>query len=90
MHKEKSQQTKPGGGLSLSPEASKHLHGEIDAAREAGMDLGDWRIKQRMEKLGLDWTRENFIKAKWYGELPTDEDGEPFVPEDEIPEELRE
>ncbi|MGO4837209.1 hypothetical protein AB4144_33675 [Rhizobiaceae sp. 2RAB30] len=41
----KSQQTTPGGALSMSPEASARLRGEIDAAREAGMDVGDWRIK---------------------------------------------
>ena len=66
------------------------LRGEIDAAREAGMDLEDWRIKQRLEQRGLAWNRENYIRARWRGELPLDEADEPYVPEDEIPEDLQE
>lgn len=76
------QQKKP-GALSMSPEALERLRGEIDASREAGMDIGDWRIKQRLEKQGKAWNRENYIHAKWLGELPEEWD------ESEIPEDLQ-
>jgi hypothetical protein len=83
MGQEKLQQMKPGGALSLPPEASDRLRGELDAAREAGMDIGDWRIKQRLEADGKPWTRENYIYRRWFGELPEEWD------ESEIPEDLQ-
>ncbi|RVD67314.1 MAG: hypothetical protein E5V62_03250 [Mesorhizobium sp.] len=79
----KSPEQKPGGVPSLTPEALRRLRGELDAAREAGMDVGDWRLKQQMEAAGLAWTSENFIDWKWRGELPDEWD------EGEIPEDLQ-
>lgn len=75
-------------------EVSKSQHGDLrkdlDAAEAAGLDIADYWVKQSMERAGTPWTRENFIEAKWRGELPTDADtGLPYVPEDEIPADLR-
>jgi hypothetical protein len=67
----------------MSPEALSRLRGEIDAAREAGMDVMDYKLKQRMEKRGVEWSRANYIEARWSGELPEEWD------ESELPEDLR-
>ena len=80
---------KPGGALSTSPEASERLRGNFKAAAEAGLDVGDFWIKKQLEAKGLAWTRENFIKQKWRGDLSIDVDDEPFKPEYEIPENLQ-
>jgi hypothetical protein len=76
-------QKKPGSALSMSPEALERQRGEIDAAREAGMDYMDWKLKQRMDAAGVAWTRDNYIAWHWGGELPEEWD------EDEIPEDLQ-
>lgn len=67
----------------MSQAASERLRGDIDAAREAGMDVVDYQLKQRMEKRGTPWTRENYIRARWLGELPEEWD------ESELPEDLQ-
>jgi hypothetical protein len=83
MDEAKSLQKKPGGALSPGQAASSRLRGDIDAANAAGMDLGDWRIKQQLEARGLSWTRDNYIEQKWLGELPEEWD------EGELPEDLQ-
>lgn len=83
MAEAKSQQTKPGGALSMSPEAIGRQRGEMEQARAEGMDYMDWLLKQRMAARGVAWTRENYIDEKWRGELPE------YWDEDEIPEDLQ-
>ena len=83
MAAEKSPQTKPGKGLFARPADSFRLLGDIDAAREAGLEVINYQLKQQMQARGLEWTRENFINYHWRGELPD------WWDENEIPEALR-
>ena len=64
------QQTKPGKGLFARPADLSRLRADIDAAREAGMDVIDYQIKQQILAHGRDSTRENFIRYRWLDELP--------------------
>lgn len=86
---------KLGERLRRQREASRSQHGDelrkdLDAARAAGLDVGDYWVRQRLEAKGLPWTRENFVQEKWCGELPVDEfTGQPYVPDDELPDDLR-
>ncbi|RWK11861.1 hypothetical protein [Mesorhizobium sp.] len=84
MVEEKSQQTKPGGVPSLSPETLERLRGDIDAASAEGMDVTHWRIKQHLLATGREWTRQNYIDYAWAGlDLPDEWD------EGELPEDLQ-
>jgi hypothetical protein len=74
---------KPGSALSMPPEASDRLRGEMERARAEGLDYTDWLLKQRMDAAGVAWTRDNYIEWHWNGELPEEWD------EDEIPEDLQ-
>jgi hypothetical protein len=67
----------------MSPEALSRLRGDIDAAREAGMDVADYELKRLILAHGREWNRETYINLRWGGELPTEWD------ESEIPEELQ-
>lgn len=62
------------------PADSSRLRGEIDAAREAGLEVTDYQLKQQMDARGLEWTRQNYIDFRWRGELP-DEWDESDVPD---------
>lgn len=74
----------------MTPEQRAELQAEIDAADAAGMELGHYRVKQRLAAKGLEWTRENYIEHVWRGELPIDPtSGQAYVPEDELPEEFQ-
>lgn len=80
----KSAQTKRADLSSRLQAASARLRGDIDAARAAGMDYGDFCSKRSMEEIGLAWTRENYIRWAWAGlDLPEEWD------EDELPKGLQ-
>ena len=59
----------------ISPEASERQHGELDATAAAGMDIGDWWIKEALDRKRLAWTRENFIWEKRRPRRPAGLDG---------------
>lgn len=54
------------------PEQQAQIEADEAAARAEGLDPVAWRIKQRLARLGKDWTRENYIDHVWGPEPPSD------------------
>jgi hypothetical protein len=67
----------------MSPEALERQRGELDAAEAAGLDIGDYRVKQALDKKGLPWTRDNYLWEMYRGEWPDPDDwDESYLPAD--------
>jgi hypothetical protein len=49
----------------LAPEQKAEFQADVKAAHELGLDYGQYRIKKKLEKQGLAWTREGRRLTRW-------------------------
>ena len=80
----KSPETKPATSSPTLQEAFERLRGDIAEAKAAKMDVTHLSAKKALEKMGLPWTRENYIRFAWpvKGDLDDIEWDESEIPPD--------